>query len=186
MPSIWPLISSVSALFPSVSNTWNLTLDDGVHRSLRRRQRRGAAARMRIEHCDRAGGHARAHGIGARGQDDRHARPKDDPALARKVRISWPACCRLRDRARRGFGRGLRRLRCSSSRSELRDGSGFGSSFVRRLHRAEIDGARSQDRDASGAELLLELGHAGNIGARPAELNQSARSRAVTSTDHHP
>jgi len=39
--------------------------EDGVHRSLRRRQRRRAAARMRIEHCDRAGRQARAHGIGA-------------------------------------------------------------------------------------------------------------------------
>ena len=37
------------------------------------------AARMGIEHRGRAGRHARPHGVGARGQDDRHPRAENEP-----------------------------------------------------------------------------------------------------------
>ena len=57
------------------------------------------------KHRNGAGGHARAHVIGARREDDRHARAEHD---ARSIGVrrgrsgSSPACCRLRDRARPG------------------------------------------------------------------------------------
>src|SRR5262249_11171090 len=57
--------------------------EDRVHRRSCRRQRGRAATRIGVKHCRRAGGHARAHGGGARGQDDRPARAEHDPGRVR-------------------------------------------------------------------------------------------------------
>jgi hypothetical protein len=57
---------------------------DRIHGSSRRRQRRAGAARMCVERRDRARGHAGAHRISARCEDDRYACAQHDP---RRIRL---------------------------------------------------------------------------------------------------
>src|SRR5215471_5927613 len=88
MPSIWPLTRRGSSPPAPIPYSWNLTLDEPALAtrivsttsllSLRRRHRRDAPARIGVEYRDRAGRHAGAHRVGARGEDDRHPGAEHD------------------------------------------------------------------------------------------------------------
>ena len=85
MPSIWPLIRRSSSA--RAIRREHLELDarrariddeDRIHAVTPPATRAVRAARIGIEHRDRAGRHARAHRIRARGEDDRHPRAEHD------------------------------------------------------------------------------------------------------------
>src|SRR5262249_46080582 len=69
----------------SIPKTWNLTLDEPalttriVSMASRRRQSRHAPARIGVKDRGRTRRHPAAHGIGARCQDNGHARTEHDP-----------------------------------------------------------------------------------------------------------